>query len=69
MTENVQQVFGLRIVKQIDKKTGQVHLEVKSQAQGLPFAEAILLVEGWLDAEKRKMLDPVFRDRKDAAPK
>jgi len=64
--DHVYQLFGLSIVKQIDQKTRQVHLEIKSKVEGLPIAEAILLVEGWLQAEKEKLISPVFHPKKDA---
>jgi hypothetical protein len=54
-------MFGLSIMKHIDKETRQVHLEIKSKSEGLPMAEALLLVEGWLAAEKEKMLSAVFK--------
>ena len=60
----INQVFGLRIVKEVDRVSNKVHLQVKSQSEGLPMSEAILLVEGWLEAEKKKMLAPVFQGRK-----
>ena len=60
-------MFGLSIVKEIDPKSKQVHLEIKSKTEGLPMAEALLLVEGWLAAEKEKLIGPVFHPKKDAA--
>ncbi|MFH1073284.1 MAG: hypothetical protein V1743_07695 [Nanoarchaeota archaeon] len=66
--DQVYQLFGLSIVKQIDQKTRQVHLEIKSKVEGLPIAEAILLVEGWLQAEKEKLIGPVFHPKKDVNP-
>lgn len=62
--EPVVQIFGLRIVKEIDQNSKQVHLEIKSKSEGLPMAEAMLLVEGWLAAEKEKLIGPVFRQKK-----
>ena len=61
--ERLVQMFGLSIMKHIDKETRQVHLEIKSKSEGLPMAEAILLVEGWVQAEKEKMLGAVFRQK------
>lgn len=58
-------MFGLSIIKEIDQKTKQVHLEIKSKTEGLPMAEAILLVEGWLAAEKEKMVGPVFHPKRE----
>jgi len=55
------QMFGLRIVKEIDVSSKQVHLEIKSKSEGMPIAEALLLVEGWLSAEKEKLVGPVFK--------
>jgi hypothetical protein len=63
----VMHMFGLSIIKEIDPKTKQVHLEIKSKTDGLPMAEAILLVEGWLAAEKEKMIGPVFHPKKDVS--
>ncbi|MBU1975353.1 MAG: hypothetical protein KKG59_03025 [Nanoarchaeota archaeon] len=59
------QMFGLRMIKEINPKTKQVHLEIKSKSEGMPMAEAMLLVEGWLKAEKEKMIGPVFKQKKE----
>ncbi|MFH1916276.1 MAG: hypothetical protein ABIJ21_03350 [Nanoarchaeota archaeon] len=64
--EPILHMFGLSIVKEIDPKSKQVHLEIKSKTEGLPMAEALLLVEGWLAAEKEKLIGPVFHPKKDA---
>lgn len=63
--DRITQLFGLSIVKVIDTETKQVHLEIKSKSHGLPIAEALLLVEGWVNAEKEKVVGPVFKQRKD----
>ncbi|MBN1645830.1 hypothetical protein JW868_02205 [Candidatus Woesearchaeota archaeon] len=60
----IMQLFGLRIYKEIDPKTKNVQMEIKSQTRGLPVPEALLLVEGWLETEKKKMLDPIFHGQK-----
>ncbi len=56
-----QQVFALRIIKEFSPSTGQMKVEVKSKSEGMPMAEAIIIVEGWLQAEKEKMTGPLFR--------
>ncbi|PIY59986.1 hypothetical protein COY95_04180 [Candidatus Woesearchaeota archaeon CG_4_10_14_0_8_um_filter_47_5] len=56
----ISQVFALRIIKEIDPRSGKVHIEVKSRSEGLPFADAVLITEGWAKAQKQKMMEDLF---------
>jgi hypothetical protein len=58
-----QQVFALRILKTVDKKTGRVNMEIKSENRGLTDPEVFVLVEGWLKKTKKKFMQTIFGEK------
>lgn len=63
--ENIeQQRFGLAIVKTIDKETKRANIQLKSKGEGIPLAEAVIYVEGWVKKVKQKLQEPITRTLK-----
>jgi len=46
--ENVEeQKFGLFVIRRIDKKTKKIQVQLKTKGEGIPLADAVIIVEGW----------------------
>ena len=59
MPKSNEQVFALRIIKTINPDKS-VNIRVDHKGENIPMAEVLLIVEGWLEAEKKKMIHPLF---------
>jgi hypothetical protein len=60
----LQQAFALRIIKNIDPKTGQENLEFKAQSKGMNIFETISILRGWCDFEEEKRHKQMFANMK-----
>jgi len=54
----VEQKFGLVIERVIDEQTKKMHVTMKTKGEGIPLAEAIIIIEGWLKKVKDEMQKP-----------
>jgi len=43
------QRFAVLIEKVMDKKTGAMHVSMKTQGTGIPMAEAAVILKGWAE--------------------
>lgn len=57
MTE-VEQKFGLVISRTIDEETKKMKVTMKTKGEGIPLAEAVIIIEGWVDKVKQEMQKP-----------
>lgn len=58
MTELVEQKFGLAISRVIDKETNKMNVTMKTKGEGIPLAEAAIIIEGWINKVKEEMAKP-----------
>jgi quinol monooxygenase YgiN len=64
MEEKEQQVFALRILKTVNKESGAVNYEIKSQNAGLTDPEVIVFVEEWLKKVRDSFAERMFKGEK-----
>lgn len=64
MADEFEQKFGLFIVKRVDKKTNQMQVELKTKGEGIPLAEAVVILEGWVDRVKKELQRPYVENLK-----
>lgn len=60
----VEQKFGFAIVRQVDKKTKKMQVQVKTRGEGIPLAEAVIILEGWIKKVKKEMQKPYTHNLK-----
>lgn len=58
MTEVIEQKFGLAIARVIDKETKKMSVTMKTMGEGIPLADAVIIVEGWVKKVKEEMQRP-----------
>jgi hypothetical protein len=58
MTEVVEQKFGLAITRVIDKETNKMSVTMKTMGEGIPLADAVIIIEGWVKKVKEEMQRP-----------
>ena len=56
--EMVEQKFGLAITRVIDKETNKMNVTMKTKGEGIPLAEAVIIIEGWVNKVKEEMSRP-----------
>lgn len=56
--EEVEQKFGLAITRVIDKETNKMNVTMKTKGEGIPLAEAVIIIEGWVNKVKDEMSKP-----------
>lgn len=56
--EMVEQKFALAITRVIDKETNKMNVTMKTKGEGIPLAEAIIIIEGWVNKVKEEMSRP-----------
>lgn len=56
------QRFAVLIEKVIDKKTGAIHVSMKTQGTGIPMSEAAIILEGWSNKVKSEMQKPFIEN-------
>ena len=54
----VTQKFGLVIERVIDEETKKMHVTMKTKGEGIPLAEAVIIIEGWVEKVKQEMQKP-----------
>jgi hypothetical protein len=60
----VEQRFGFIIVRQIDKKTKKMTVQVKTKGEGIPLSEAVVILEGWAKKVKEELQRPYVQNLK-----
>jgi hypothetical protein len=58
MAEVVEQKFALAIARVIDKETNKMNVTMKTKGEGIPLAEAVIIIEGWIKKVKEEMSRP-----------
>jgi len=54
----VEQKFALLIDRTIDQETKKMHVTMKTKGEGIPLAEAVIIIEGWVEKVKHEMQKP-----------
>jgi hypothetical protein len=54
----VEQKFALLISRVIDQESKKMHVSMKTKGEGIPLAEAVIIVEGWVKKVKEEMQKP-----------
>jgi len=54
----VEQKFALLISRVIDQESKKMHVSMKTKGEGIPLAEALVIVEGWVKKVKEEMQKP-----------
>lgn len=54
----IEQKFGLVIERAIDEETKKMHVTMKTKGEGIPLAEAVIIIEGWINKVKQEMQKP-----------
>jgi hypothetical protein len=58
MEEPIEQKFALAITRVIDKETSKMNVTMKTKGEGIPLAEAVIIIEGWVKKVKEEMTKP-----------
>jgi hypothetical protein len=58
MAEPIEQKFAIAITRVIDKETNKMNVTMKTKGEGIPLAEAVLIIEGWVKKVKEEMTKP-----------
>lgn len=58
MAEPIEQKFGIVITRVIDKETNKMNVTMKTKGEGIPLAEAVIIIEGWVKKVKEEMTRP-----------
>jgi hypothetical protein len=59
MQEEVEeQKFGVFIIRKINKKTKQMHVELKTRGEKFPLSDAVIILEGWIERVKQEIKKP-----------
>ena len=56
--EILEQKFGLAISRVIDKETNKMNVTMKTKGEGIPLAEAVVIIEGWVNKVKEEISKP-----------
>jgi len=64
MADVVEQKFGLFVVRRIDKKTNKMQVQLKTKGEGIPLADAVIIVEGWARKVKEELQKPYIENLK-----
>jgi len=60
----IEQKFGLFVVKRIDPKNKKMQVELRTKSEGIPLAEAVIILEGWVKKVKRELQKPFVENLK-----
>jgi hypothetical protein len=64
MAEDIEeQKFGIVIVRRINKKTRQMHVELKTKGERFPLSDAVIILEGWIERVKHELKKPFNFDK------
>jgi hypothetical protein len=58
----VEQKFGFFVTKRIDKKTKRAQVQLRTKGEGMPLAEAVIILEGWIEKVKEELQKPYTRN-------
>lgn len=58
----VEQKFGFFVTKRIDKKTKKMQVQLRTKGEGMPLAEAVIILEGWIQKVKEELQKPYTRN-------
>jgi hypothetical protein len=53
-----EQKFALAIARVIDKETNKMNVTMKTKGEGIPLAEAVVIIEGWVKKVKEEIAKP-----------
>ena len=56
--ELIEQKFGLAITRVLDKETNKMNVTMKTKGEGIPLAEAVVIIEGWVKKVKEEISKP-----------
>jgi len=59
-----EQKFGFFILERVNKKTNQMQVELRTKSEGIPLAEAVVILEGWVKRVKRELQRPYTENLK-----
>lgn len=62
--DEIEQKFAFAVVKRINKKTKKMTVQVKTRGQGIPLAEAVIILEGWIKKVKEELQKPYSQNLK-----
>ena len=54
----VEHKFALLISRKIDQESKKMHVTMKTKGEGIPLAEAVIIIEGWVKKVKEEMQKP-----------
>jgi len=54
----VEHKFALLISRKIDQESKKMHVTMKTKGEGIPLAEAVIIIEGWVNKVKQEMQKP-----------
>jgi len=60
----VEQKFGLFLTKRVDRDTKKMQVELKTRSEGIPLAEAVIILEGWVKRVKEELQSPYTKHLK-----
>ena len=60
----IEQRFGFVVIKRIDPKTKKMQVELKTKGEGIPLAEALIIMEGWIKKVKEELERPYTQNLK-----
>ncbi len=60
----VEQRFGFAIERKVDRKTKKMQVQVKTRGEGIPLAEAVIILEGWIEKVKKELQKPYVENLK-----
>ena len=60
----VEQRFGFAVIKRVNKKTKKMQVQVKTRGEGIPLAEAVIILEGWIKKVKKELQKPYTQNLK-----
>jgi len=63
MSDTEEHKFVIAITRYVDKKTKQARMEMKTMGQGIPLAEAVIILEGWIEKVKKELQKPFNFDK------
>lgn len=60
----VEHRFAFAVIKRIDKNTKKMQVDLKTKGEGIPLAEAVIILEGWIKKVKEKLQEPYVHNLK-----
>ena len=63
-SDEIEQKFGFFVIKKVNKKTKKMLVQVKTKGEGIPLAEAVIILEGWINKVKEELQKPYTQNLK-----